>query len=460
MPPPLALAFCAIFIILMLRLERKQAPDVTRALWIPTIWMLYSASKPIAVWFRIESTAPDAGSPMDQVFLIGLMLAALAILARRRSRWMGAMKENPWVLALIVFMFISVIWSDIPGTSLKRWIRELHAVLMSLAVLSEPSPRQAMESLLRRVTYILIPLSMLLIKYFPIYGVEYGRWSGEQMWIGVTQQKNGMALLCIISAIFILWSLFRRWQGETPPVWKYQAPAEMGILILTLYLLGGPSHSLFYSATSSYAFTAGLIGCSWVYFREKAGKRVKASVLSGIIALFIVFGVASVFVGGSGIKFFASSAGRDTTLTGRTEVWTSLLPVVLGSPIVGRGFGGFWTSKTRELYKISGAHNGYLDVLLGIGFSGLILVSMFLMSSCRRAHRELTQDRSWGLLWLCYLVVAVVHNIGESSIDSFTALLTAILLFMTVAATRKRPAEIKPEEDLDEAFDEALDKDE
>ncbi|MBP1660128.1 MAG: Lipid core - O-antigen ligase, partial [Candidatus Aminicenantes bacterium] len=218
MPPPLALAFCAIFIILMLRLERKQAPDVTRALWIPTVWMLYSASKPIAVWFRIESTAPDAGSPMDQVFLIGLMLAALAILARRRSRWMGAMKENPWVLALIVFMLISVIWSDIPGTSLKRWIRELHAVLMSLAVLSEPSPRQAMESLLRRVTYILIPLSMLLIKYFPIYGVEYGRWSGEQMWIGVTQQKNGMALLCIISAIFILWSLFRRWQGETPPV--------------------------------------------------------------------------------------------------------------------------------------------------------------------------------------------------------------------------------------------------
>ncbi len=438
MPPALALAFCIVFVLFLLRLDLKQAPDVSRALWVPTIWMLYIASKPIGIWFQAGSTNPEMGSPMDRVFLTVLMLMAFLVLFRRGFDWAGAMKGNAWLVALFAFMLISVVWSDIPGTSLKRWIREFQAILMAFVVLSEPSPREALESILRRTTYILIPFSLVLIKYFPIYGVDYGRWSGVQMWIGVAQQKNGLAGVCIISGVYLIWSLIRRWQKESPPAWKFQTHSEVLILLLTFYLLGGPRHSLFYSATSTYAFMAGLIFCAWVYLREKSEKKVRAGSLLAVTSFIIVFGVVSVFVGGSGIKFFASSAGREATLTGRTEVWTSLLPVVIGSPIVGRGFGGFWTPRTRDYFEISGAHNGYLDVLLGIGFIGLILVSMFLLSSCRKAHRELSIDLYWGILWICYLIMSVVHNIGESSVDTFTTHLTAVLLFFTISSTRKR----------------------
>jgi len=436
LPPPLALALCIAFVSFLLRLDRKQAPDVTKALWIPTIWMLIIASKPLGYWFQLRSVNPETGSPMDRVFLTILMLAALIVLFRRGFDLAGAIRENAWLVLLIIFMLISVVWSDIPGISFKRWIKEFQAVLVAFVVLSEPSPRQAMESVLRRMTYVLIPFSLVLIKYFPIYGIEYGRWSGEQMWIGVALQKNGLALLCIFAGVFIIWSLLRRWKGDSASVWKYQMYLDVLLLILTLYLLGGPKHSLFYSATSTYAFMAGLIFCAWIYLREKSGKKIKAGFLLAVTSFIIVFGVVSVFVGGSGIKFFASSAGRDATLTGRTEVWTSLLPAVMGSPIVGKGFGGFWTSRTRDYFQISGAHSGYLDVLLGIGFVGLILVSMFLLSSCRKAHRELSRDFYWGLLWICYLVMSVVHNIGESSIDTFTMHLTAVLLFFTISSTR------------------------
>jgi exopolysaccharide production protein ExoQ len=436
LPPPLALALCTIFVVFLLRLERKQAPDVTRGLWIPTIWMLYIASKPIGIWFQAGSTNPEMGSPMDRVFLTVLMLMALLVLFRRGFDWAGAVKGNAWLVALFAFMLISVVWSDIPGTSLKRWIREFQAILMAFVVLSEPSPRKALESILRRTTYILIPISLVLIKYFPIYGVDYGRWSGVQAWIGVAQQKNGLAGVCIISGAFLIWSLIRGRRRDGPSIWKYQVYSDVLILLLTFYLLGGPRHSLFYSATSTYAFVAGLTFCAWVYLREKSGKKVRAGSLLAVTSLILVFGVVSVFVGGSGIKFFASSAGREATLTGRTEVWASLLPVVMGSPIVGGGFGGFWTPRTRDSFEISGAHNGYLDVLLGIGFIGLILVSMFLLSSCRKAHRELSIDLYWGLLWICYLIMSLVHNIGESSIDTFTTHLTAVLLFFTISSTR------------------------
>jgi exopolysaccharide production protein ExoQ len=430
------LALCTIFVVFLLRLDRKQAPEVTKALWIPTIWMLIIASKPLGYWFQLRSVNPETGSPMDLVFLTILMLAALIVLFRRGFDWAGAIRENAWLVLLIIFMLISVVWSDIPGISFKRWIKEFQAVLVAFVVLSEPSPRQAMESVLRRTTYVLIPFSLVLIKYFPIYGIEYGRWSGSQMWIGVALQKNGLARLCIFAGVFLIWSLLRRWKGDSASVWKYQMHLDVLLLILTLYLLGGPQHSLFYSATSTYAFVAGLTFCAWVYLREKSGRKIKAGFLLAVTSFIIVFGVVSVFVGGSGIKFFASSAGRDATLTGRTEVWTSLLPVVMGSPIVGKGFGGFWTSRTRDYFQISGAHSGYLDVLLGIGFVGLILVSMFLLSSCQKAHRELWRDFYWGLLWICYLVMFVVHNIGESSIDTFTMHLTAVLLFFTISSTR------------------------
>lgn len=444
MPSLIALVLCAGFVIFLLRPEPRQAPAVTRALWIPIIWMLYIASKPIGIWFQAESSNPDAGSPMDRAFLTVLMLLALAVIVQRKTPGMAVLRENPWLMALIVFMLVSVIWSPIPGISFKRWIREFQAVLMALVVFSEPSPRQALESLLRRTTYILIPFSLVLIKYFPRYGVEYGRWSGAQEWLGVAQQKNSLASMCIISGVFLIWSLFRRWKKIGPPAGKYQTGAEGLLLLLTFYLLGGPSHSVFYSATSAYALVAGLLCCAWIFLRKKSKKSLPAGPLLAVMSFIIILGVATVFVGGSGIRFAASSAGRDATLTGRTLVWTSLLPVVLRSPFVGLGFGGFWTSKTRDIFRISGAHSGYLDILLGIGFIGLILAAMFLLSSCRKAHRELSQDFYWGLLWLCYLMMSVVHNIGESSLDSFTSQMTAVLLLFAISSSRKPRAEREP----------------
>jgi exopolysaccharide production protein ExoQ len=437
LPPLLALALCSAFVILLLRLDRKRSKGVTRALWIPTIWMLYISGRPIALWLQTESTNPDAGSPIDLVFQAIIMLLAISVLFRKHPDLGRVFRENAWLAALLVFMLVSAGWSSMPLTSLKRWIRELQAVLIAFVVFSEASPRLALESLLRRTIYVLIPLSLTLIKYFPLYGVEYGRWSGGLYWIGVAQQKNGLALLCIISALFLIWSLVRDRHAKSPISGKYQTQSDVILLLLTLYLLGGPQHSLFYSATSTYAFLAGLGMCAWIYLRKRSVGMVKAGLPVAIISGLIVLGVVSLFVGGSGIGFFASSAGRNATLTGRTEVWASLLPVVTSNPIGGCGFGGFWTSRTREYYQISGAHSGYLDVLLGVGFLGLVLVSVFLTTSCWKACRELQDDLFWALLWLGLVTMSAVHNIGESSIDSFTSPLSAILLFFAVASVAR-----------------------
>ncbi len=154
-----------------------------------------------------------------------------------------------------------------------------------------------------------------------------------------------------------------------------------------------------------------------------------------MLAALILVGIVTFFVGGSTIGAFTKTLGRDTTLTGRTDVWAALIPVVMQRPILGSGFGSFWTFKNQELYKITEGHSGYLDMILGLGFIGMLLVSMFLLSSCRKAQKKMRYGFDWSCLWICYLVMTVCHNITETSLDEFTSLLMAILLFMSVSST-------------------------
>ena len=419
----------------MLRLESKQSPDVTRALWIPTIWMLYIASKPLGTWFQLSSADPDIGSPLDRAFLIVLLCVALWILIRRRFDWFSAIKENTFLVVLIVFMLVSILWSNIPGISFKRWLRELQAIFMAFVVLSEPSPRQAMESILRKTTYILIPFSLLLIKYFPAYGRMYSRWSGGVQWIGVALQKNGLGRLCLISLFYLFWSLVRRWQGNNAPVWKYQTHVEIFLMFITVLLMGGPGRNLFYAATMMYALGVGLLVYCGFHLAKKFGIALRAGILMTIVALIIIFGMVTIFTGASNMGFIASSAGRDATLTDRTEVWAALLPLAMQRPIIGSGYGGFWTARKVEMFIVNEAHSGYLDELLALGFVGILLASLFYLSSCRNAQRILYYDFDWGTLWICYLIMVVVHNLTESSIHTFTNQLTAVILFFSVSYT-------------------------
>lgn len=432
MSPKLALLLCTTFVLYLLRLDRKKAPEVSYVLWIPTIWMLSVASKPLSNWFLTPGLTRESGSPVDRLFLTGLLGIGLYILARRKFNWSSAIKENIWLILLLAYMFVSIFWSNIPFISFKRWTRELIAVVMAFLLLTEPSPRKAFESLIRRSIYILIPFSLLLIRYFPEYGRHYDRWSGGQTWIGVTNQKNGLGRLCLISGFFLVWSLIKRWQGHDTSAVKYQNYAEIFLLILTLWLLKGPSNA--YSATAIGALMVGLTVFGVLLWMKRRQINFYTPPFTAMVAVGIIFGILTVFAGGSTVGVLTSSFGRDATLTGRTEVWAELLPVALQRPILGHGVGGFWTSTAREVYDINEAHSGYLDVLLNIGFVGLFLFSMFLLSSCRKAQRELNDDFDWAILIICFLLMAVIHNITESSFNSLTAQMTAVLLFLAVSS--------------------------
>jgi O-antigen ligase len=352
------------------------------------------------------------------------------MLIKRRFVLLRALQENTWLVVLFAFMFVSILWSAVPFTSLKRWIHEIVAVIMGFVVLTEKNPRQAVECVVRRTIYILIPLSLLLIKYFPQYGLDYISWSGTPMWIGVADQKNGLGQLTSFATIFLIWSLQKRFRLPDSQKIRYLTLAELIIWIIALYLSKGSAAG--YSATAFVTLAVALIFFSGLLWLKKKGKILGQNAIMAFFTILIIFGASAPLIGRLPAGDITSSLGRDSTLTGRTENWATLLPVALTKPVLGHGLGGFWTSENLGKFYFP-AHNGYLEVLLILGFVGLLLFSMFLISSARKAQNQLTREYEWGVLWICWLTMALLYNITESSLHSFSSLSMAVPLWLALS---------------------------
>jgi O-antigen ligase len=285
------------------------------------------------------------------------------------------------------------------------------------------------------MVYIHIPTSIFLIKYLPDYGVQFNRWLGDMMWTGVGMQKNGLGVLCLLSAMLLAWTFVRRRQRRIPRV-KYQAAADLIILGITLVLLRGPRGSYGsasgYSSTSIFALVVGFATFLRLLWMKRHGRYLGANLLTVIMALVIAFGTLLPIGIGFAPRNFTSALGRDATLTGRTDIWAKLMPVVEQRSMLGCGFGGFWTPETIAEHIVTEAHNGYLAVLMELGIVGLLLMTMFLLALGRKAAKILTYDFDWGSLCVCCFLMAVVHNISEASMNSFTTPLTAVLLLLSV----------------------------
>jgi len=399
------------------------------------IWLVSVSSKSLAYWFGNTNTDIESGSPLDRAFQIILLCIALRLLIRRGADWANAMKENFWLSALIAFMLVSVLWSPIPFVSFKRWASEFLAVVFGLLISTEKDPLKAIQCVLRRTIYILIPFSWLLIKYFSQHGVEYHPSSGAKTWIGVAEQKNGLGILASFASFFLVWDLLKRWKHADIRKPRYHALVNVFILMLSLWLLKGPGT---YSMTSIIMLAAGLLFYAGLMAWKKHPKRPGVKTLSAIMALVIIYGTAAPLVGKLPGGDYASSLGRDSTLTGRSEIWAYLVPLAMKKPVLGHGFGGFWTKAIRESYLYRSAHNGYLEVLLVLGFVGLLLVSLFILSSCQKAQKELEFEYDWGVLWICWLIMALFNNIAESSLHFFSNLLMAVPIWLAITFKKEK----------------------
>jgi O-antigen ligase len=106
--------------------------------------------------------------------------------------------------------------------------------------------------------------------------------------------------------------------------------------------------------------------------------------------------------------------GKDPSLTGRTDIWDSLMRKVADRPWTGYGYGAFWGRigdsapadwvRKETGWVVPSAHNGWIDLLVQLGWPGAVLVGTLIagtaLISVLRATGAGVREGWWALGFL------------------------------------------------------------
>ena len=434
MPPTLALVLTLLFIAYLFRREFQQEYTPSLALSIPCIYLLILGSRSVTEWLNLGTPVSgvdiEEGSPLDRTVFLTLIVAGLVVLWKRRISWSQLFRDNITLTLFVLYCGISIVWSDFPFVAFKRWTKGFGDPIMMLIILTEREPIKAAQLLFKTCTYILIPLSVLFIKYYPHLGRGYSEWTGDAYYTGVTTHKNMLGFVLMVCGLFLVWRLFARWGGEGKPgKWI----DDFGIPILLLGMVGW----LFQMANSKTSLMGLIVGIL-VYFglglgnvRTRSGSYFIATILTFLI-MQVTFDITGVLIEG---------AGRDSTLTGRKELWNVVLHMD-PRPILGHGFESFWlgdrlnTIQHLWYWKPTQSHNGYIEMYLNLGWVGLLILAGVIVSCYAKIREMLTSSSEmtelvmFGRFGMAFLAAFLVYNYTEAAFKSLHFLFVIFLLFM------------------------------
>ena len=132
-------------------------------------------------------------------------------------------------------------------------------------------------------------------------------------------------------------------------------------------------------------------------------------------------------------------ASADTCTDPPHEVWGNLL-ILVRHPLVGTGFESFWLGPRLErLWSIywwhpNEAHNGYLEIYLNLGWIGLTLLGLVIVTGYQKVLRTWRRNPSMGSIWLSFFFVGLVYNFTEAAFFKMLAPAWIFYLFATVGA--------------------------
>lgn len=414
MPPSLATLLTIAFIAVLFIRDFRGKPNVTSALWLPFFWIVVGpGSRFLSQWldifgFQVGGVTVEDGSPIDATFYAALIATGLFVLHKRRVSIGQFIRNNRWLTVYLAFCLAAVLWSDFPFVSLKRWIKLLGDPVMAMVVLTEPDVIEAVTTLIKRAAYIMLPVSILFIKYYPNLGRLYDTWTGAQMNTGISTNKNELGFDCWIIGAVLLWRMAQVYNWERSRDKRNEMMLCGGLMLMDLWLF-----RMAHSASPFVALMLGtaimlFLGLRWVQ-KERVSAYILAAVLIGTVA-------------GAGLGLFGSFIhllGRNETFTGRTDIWTMLWHWNI-NPVVGTGFEGFWLGDRREavqdLYPgLNEAHNGYLETYLNLGILGVLITAAMLLATYGKCRRALLYDFEFARFRMGYLFSFIVYNWTEAA---------------------------------------------
>ncbi len=416
MPPSLATVIFAIGIAGLFFFDRDKKVRVSKALWIPTLWLFFCLSRSASQWLGISPPPADMasvyleGSPVDRAVFIGLEVAALIVVVGRQRR-VGSILLQNWPICLFFsYAALSMIWSDYPLVTLKHWIKGIGDLMMVLIVLTEPNVPDAIKRLFTRLAFVLVPLSVLFFKYYPQLGrVLNLSWIEEP--VGVATQKNSLGELCDFLALALLWRFRSAYSDREDPNRRRRLVALGAVLAMIVWLLW-----MCDSMTSICALSMASIV---MLLSVRPAFRRRPALVHLLIVALLSCTLYALFFQSSGDLI--QSLGRNSTLTGRTDIWKLVLSMP-SNPLFGVGYESFWLgARLQKIWdtihglRLNESHNGYIEVVISLGWIGVGLLAGLIATGYRNVIGTFRRDPDIGSLRMAFFLATIITGLTEAA---------------------------------------------
>ena len=342
----------------------------------------------------------------------------------------------PFLMGLLAVCAVSFAWSIDPAITQRRSL----AILMTTAAGLYIGSRYSWRTLLRGLAitwFVIAATSFLTALALPVYGRDFethgGAWKGlffEKNQLGAHMARAALfgAFLLIMDRPYRVW-----WAGLT------------GLSVLLVFL-----------STSKTSLLGLLIGLGIL----SIAAVMKRGMVFGLVTAWFGIILSAVFVGilVSTPELIVSILGRDLTLTGRTDIWITLVDFISERPLLGYGYGAFWDDGSnsgnwvREMVEWDAptAHNGWFEVTLALGLIGLALLALdFLMTIWRASWSSIN---TWaGVFALAFCAQFFLFNLSESASLQQNSIVWLIYVALAAKLARRpigrifiKPAQLRP----------------
>jgi exopolysaccharide production protein ExoQ len=345
----------------------------------------------------MQSDGPEGATHKMVFFLCGLLLC---------TRIRGAVsiaRNNKIFVALSMIAVVSTAWSQFPTETVSHALYATMNIAFAFYIVARFTPHQQMQLFLF-LGWVVVLSCMAAALLVPQYGVDHQGGTAIGAWIGIFNHKNW----CAIMAEFLVSGAF-----YMRPASSSQKAGRIVYIALSLFLV-----------VMSQSRTGWLVaGCLLPYIAITTYlKRYRAK---DILFIAVLCGGAAAVSSTLLIRYYAAIMGilgKDPTLTGRTKIWSLVLVSIMKHPLLGYGYRGYWHGLQGESANVSladhwivpAAHNGFLDLWLGLGAVGVGIVIYSMFQAVRNGITCLRRGPSASAEWyLCIVFLTLVSNVAE-----------------------------------------------
>ena len=354
----------------------------------------------------------------------------IALILIHSRRMLAALKSGWPFLPLVFLTCLSSFWSIDPSTTLRRSIVFLGTTLFGIYLGGRYTTQQLQEKLLRFFLFVMAA-SCLLTLLEPSYTIDVPHGFAFR---GITIHKN----------------IFGEYVGEfLLLVLTYPFRAKFGYAQLGCMLIAVVALAASHAATALISAAAAvLLMPVFAAFRFRK-EQVAPLFIGGLLVVGLAFLTAT-----QHSEALLSGLGKDSTLTGRSTIWSFVLQSVGRRPLLGYGYDAFWQGLRGESllltsqvgWEVPHSHDGYLEVLLATGVAGLLLFLVCVLRMLTGSISYLRRHRGLLGLWpASFLAYYLIHAVTEASLLTreglsyllFVALATSVALEVGATATRE-----------------------